>query len=85
MQPLLDELLRGRRAIYFEERQLIRALTETTQLPREHRALVEDALGAGASYLITYRRRWLDLSEQMNDRYGLQIVTPGRFVELEGS
>ena len=84
VQPLLDELLRGRRALYFEEYQLNRVPFEIAPLPREHRRLAGDALAARASYLITNRRRWLELSEQTNDNYGPQIVTPGRFVELEG-
>lgn len=83
VQPLLDELLRGRRALYFEEHQLNRVPLEVPQLPREHRRLVGDALAARASYLVTNRPGWLRVSRQAN-RYGLQIVTPGTFVELEG-
>ena len=83
VQPLLDELLRGRRALYFEEYQLNRVPLEVLHLPREHRRFVGDALAARASYLVTDWRGWLRASGQ-TERYGLRIVKPRRFVELEG-
>lgn len=84
LQPALDNLLRGRRAIYAEESQLQRFPIELTGLPQEHRPFILDAIAGNANYLITNRRRWLNLTEQAESRHGLSIVTPGRFIELEG-
>ena len=83
VQPLLDGLLQGRRTRYFEEYQLNRVPFQVTHVPRRHRRFVGDALASGASYLVTDWSGWLHASGQ-TERYGLQIVTPGRFVELEG-
>ena len=83
LQPTLDNQLRSGRAIYLEDSQLPRSQVATTNLPKEHQSFVLDAIAGGASYLVTRRRRWLSLSEQLEERHGLRIVTPGRFVELE--
>ena len=83
VQPPLDELLRGRRALYFEEYHLNRVPFQVTHLPIEHRTFVGDALVARASYLVTDWSGWLRASGQ-TERYGLRIVKPRRFVELEG-
>ena len=83
-QPALNNLTRIGRAIYFDENRLNRASIELESIPREHRAFILDAIGAEADYFITDYSRWLNLSEQSETRYGLRIVTPARFVELEG-
>ena len=83
VQPTLDRLSRQGRVGHVEENQLNRPDIRLPRLTREHRAFIMDAIAAGASYLITDRRQWLGLSAQTNS-YGLQIVTPRRFVELEG-
>ena len=84
LQPTLDNHLRRGRAIYTEESSLARLPVSLVGLPSEHRTFVLDAIAANAEYLVTNRRRWLNLSEQAETTYELQIVTPGRFVELEG-
>ena len=84
IQPKLNELYGTGRAIRKQEQLLDRFPIDLQGLPDEHPVFILDALAAHASYLITNRSRWLELSEQTNDRYGLQIVKPGRFVELEG-
>ena len=66
-----------------EEYQLNRVPLELPHLPREHRRLVGDALAARASHLVTDWSGWLRTSGQ-TERYGLRIVKPRRFVELEG-
>jgi len=81
--PTLNRLSNIGRAIYFADNQLDRTSIELEGFPREHQAFVADAMAARASYLITNRQPWLDLSPQTG-RYGLRIVTPERFVELEG-
>ena len=84
IQPKLNELYGTGRVVRKQEHLLERFPIDLQGLPDEHPVFILDALAAHASYLITDRRRWLQLSEQLHDRYGLQIVTPGRFVELEG-
>lgn len=88
LQPTIDRLDRSGRVIYFDEYRLSRSSNPTSVqiagLPREHRDFIHDAIAAQTSYLITTRQSWLDLSEQTRSRYGLQIVTPGRFAGLEG-
>lgn len=84
IQPTLNTLLSAGRAIRVHEYGLNRFPIELTGLPQEHQAFVRDAIAAQASYLVTDREEWIDLSEQAESRYGLRIVSPGRFVELEG-
>jgi len=84
LQPELDNHLRQGRAIYREESRLSRPFIELGDVPNQHRAFILDAIAANAEYLITDRRRWLNLSDQLYQSYGLRIVTPERFVELEG-
>ena len=84
LQPELDGHLRRRRAIYMPESRLSRFPIRVGRLPQEHRAFIHDAIAAGAQYLITNRQRWLNLTRQTEPTYGLQIVTPARFVDLEG-
>lgn len=83
IQPTLNHLLGSGRALRVHEHFLNRTPFELTGLPEEHTAFIYDALAAQASYLITDRQRWIDLSDQ-TARYGLRIVSPARFVELEG-
>jgi hypothetical protein len=83
LQPGLDNHLRQGRAIYQEESRLSRSLIELGGVPKEHRALILDAIAARAEYLITDRPRWLNISDQVHVDYGLRIITPIRFVELE--
>jgi predicted nucleic acid-binding protein len=84
LQPELDNHLRRGRAIYLEESGLSRPFIELGGVPNQHRAFILDAVAANAEYLITDRRRWLNLSDHLYPTYGLRIVTPERFVELEG-
>jgi hypothetical protein len=83
LQPSLDTLFGQGRAVRVDEFQLNRSDIQLTGLPQEHREFILDAIAAGASYVITNRQEWLNLSEQTN-RHGLQIVNPRSFVELEG-
>lgn len=82
--PTLNSLRRDGRAIYFDEYLLNCSRVQLTGLPQEHSEFILDAIAARASYCITNRREWLELSEQTESRYGLLIVSPSRFVELEG-
>ena len=84
IQPTLDNLMRRRRAIYFEEGQLSTTSINPRDLPASHRVVVRDAISADASYLVTTRRRWLGISDRIESGYRLRIVSPRRFVELEG-
>ena len=84
LQPTLNNHLRRGRAIYTDETMLPRLPVSLAGLPREHRVFVLDAIAGDAEYLVTDRRRWLNLSAQTEPTYGLKIVTPARFVELEG-
>lgn len=83
VQPVLDNLSRRGRVLYRGESQLTRYPVQLTGFPREHQAFIQDAIAARASYVITRRREWLRLSAQTSG-YGLQIVNPRSFVELEG-
>ena len=84
LQPTLNKLQQQVRIIYFDENTLERSPTELSGLPKEHRVFILDSIAARAAFFITNRRIWLDLSEQTETRYGLRIVAPARFVELEG-
>jgi hypothetical protein len=81
--PTLQNLSRGGRAVRVDERNLDRSQIRLTGLPQEHSGFIVDAIAGRASYLITNRREWLELSEQTESRYGLRIVSPGGFAELE--
>ena len=83
LQPTLNVLLNNGRAIYFDDYRLNRSNVVLSGLPQEHRGFVDDAIAARASYLITNRPAWLNLSPQ-TENYGLQIVSPGRFIGLQG-
>ena len=83
-QRTLDNLYNDGRAIYFDEYSLRRFPVQLSGLPREHSEFILDAIGAQATYCITNRPEWLKLTEQTESTFGLQIVRPGRFVELEG-
>ena len=84
LQPELDGHFRMRRAIYMPESRLSRFPIRMGRLPQEHRAFIFDAIAAGARYLITNRQRWLNLTRLTESTSRLSIVTPARFVELEG-
>jgi hypothetical protein len=83
VQPTLNGLSRQGRAGHVEENQLNRPNIRLPRLRREHREFIVDAIAASASHLITNRQEWLRLSAQTNS-YGLQVVMPRRFVEMEG-
>ena len=72
------------RAVRVDERNLNRFNVHLTGLPQEHTAFILDAVAARASYCITNRQEWLNLTEPTETRHGLQIVSPGRFVDWEG-
>lgn len=82
--PVLNGLSERSRAVQLDESQLAGVSGDLAEFPREHRAFIRDAIKAGAEYLVTRRRRWLALAGPTETNYGLRIVTPGRFVELEG-
>jgi hypothetical protein len=83
-QQILDNLRNNGRAIRFDENRLNRFPVQLLGLPQEHSEFILDALAAQASYCITHRQEWLNLSGQ-TEKYGLQIVSPTRFVQLEGN
>ena len=87
LQPDLKSLFGGSRIIYFDDYRLDHSLTRSSiqlaNLPREHRGFIIDAIAGRASYFITNRQAWLNLSDQTEHLHGLQIISPGRFVELE--
>ena len=84
LQPVLNALNDKSATIHRDEYHLNRAPVQLTGLPKWHQTLIRDAIAGGAAYLITNWPRWLNLSEQAESKYGLSIVTPARFVELEG-
>ena len=83
-QNILNSLSSTNRFIFFEEQRLNRLSDTLEGLPQEHTEFVYDAIAAKADYLVTNNPPWLRLSSETADRYGLQIVTPATFVELEG-
>ena len=83
VQPTVNSLSRQDRAGHVEEDRLNRPNIRLPRLRWEHREFILDAIAARASYLITNRQQWLRLSEQTIG-YGLQVLTPRQFVELEG-
>jgi len=84
LQPVINEMNDTGAIIHFDEYRLSRFPVELTGFPKWHQALIRDAIAGGASYLLSKWQRWLDLTGQTETRYGLRIVTPARFVELEG-
>ena len=83
IQPTLDNLVSRSRAIYFEEDQLSPTSIDPRDLPASHRVVVRDAISADARYVVTTRRKWLDMSDRIESGFGLRIVSPRRFVELK--
>ena len=83
LQPTLNSLSNTGRVAYFDEHRLNRSNFQLIGFPQEHREFILDAIAARASYFITNRQEWLHLSNQTEGRYGLQIISPGGFVELE--
>ena len=84
LRVTINGLNRLGRVIYFDDYRLNRTTININGLPQEHTCFVYDAIAARASHLITNRQPWLDLSPQTEASYGLQIVSPPRFVDLEG-
>ena len=84
VQPTLNSLFTGSRAVHLHEYRLNRFQVTLSGLPQEHTAFILDAIAAQATYFITDYLPWLNLSEQTEDKYGLQIVEPRKFVEIEG-
>jgi hypothetical protein len=82
--PRINGLRQLGRATYFDEYSLNRSDLQLIGLPQEHQEFIHDAIAAGATYCVTNRPEWLRLPEQNENLYGLQIVTPSRFVQLEG-
>jgi len=84
LQPILNTLSETGTTIYRDEYHLNRGPIELTGLTKRHQSLIRDAISGGAAYLITIWPMWLKLSQQAETKYGLNIVTPAKFVELEG-
>jgi len=82
--PILINLAERGRAVFLDEPQLQRHPVTLSGFPSQHRTLILDSIAAGADYLITNRNRWLDMYDEAENIHGLHIVTPGKFVELEG-
>ena len=82
--PVLNALEETGVTVFLDEYRIDRSTIELIGFRKWHQAFILDAIGAGAAYFITNRPIWLDLSEQTETRYSLGIVTPARFVELEG-
>jgi len=82
--PILNKLATDGRAIRLDEHRMNRSNIQLAGLPQEHREFIHDALAARASHLITNRQAWLDLSPETERICGLQIVSPVRFLEMEG-
>lgn len=84
LQPILNTLSESIVAISMDESQLRRYTTRLISVPKWHYGLIRDAIRGRAAYLITDWPRWLDIAQQAEIQHGLSIVTPARFVELEG-
>ncbi len=84
LQPILNILSESIATISMDESQLRRYTTPLISVPKWHQGLIRDAIRGRAAYLITVWPRWLDISHQAETLYGLRVVTPARFVELEG-
>ena len=84
LQPVINELNDTGAIIHFDEYTLSRFPAELTGLPKWHQILFRDVIAGQANYFITNLQRWLDLTDQTEARYSLRVVTPARFVELEG-
>jgi hypothetical protein len=80
-QPTLARLASQGRAVFLQENRLNRAYVQLTGLPQEHQEFILDALAGGASYLVTSRPAWLNLSEQTSN-HALQTITPRLFAQL---
>ena len=84
LQPALNEITRITKAILLTEYRIDRTPLNLSQIAKEHRAYLQDAIGAGAEYLITRNERWLRMSRETSERYGLFVITPQHFLEIEG-
>ena len=84
LQPILNTLDDSGLILKLDENQLSRTPVELTGFTKWHQTFIRDAIGGGATYLVTNYPRWLNLSEQTVPSHGLFVVTPASFVELEG-
>ena len=84
LQPILNDIADSGRSILHERTSLNQTPVKLDQLPKRHHTLIEDSVVANAEYLVTKWPLWLRVAEQARTRYGLHIVTPAQFVELEG-
>ena len=84
LQPALNGIARDTNATRLDEYFLDRAPLNLSSFPREHRAYIRDSIGARAEYFITSDNRWLRMSPETSERYGLFIITPEHFLEIEG-
>ena len=83
LQPTLEQHFRRGRAVYKPDNELNNPGSDLSEFPKEHRTFWSDTVRGGATYLVTRRKRWLDLANHARSEYGLQIVTPPQFIELE--
>ena len=84
LQGALARLATTARTIHRDESQLNRREISLRGFVREHRDFILDSIAAGVEYFVTKRQTWLGMEEEARRRYGLHIVTPAQFVELEG-
>ena len=84
LQPTLNEIAQTTNAILLDNYHLDRTPLNLNRFPREHRAYVRDSIGARSKYFITDNNLWLRMSQETSDRYGLFILTPEHFLEIEG-
>ena len=84
LQPVLSDLNERGITFHRDEYHLNRGPIELTGLTKRHQPLIRDAVAGGVAYLITNWPMWLKLTDQTESKYGLSIVTPATFVELEG-
>ena len=84
LQPALNDIRRNTKAILLDEYHLDRTDLNLRRFPREHRAYIRDSIGARAEYFITKYNRWLLMSPETSERFGLFIITPKHFLEIEG-
>lgn len=84
LQPALNDIARNTNAILLGEYHLDRITLNLSGFPREHRAYLRDSIGAQAEYFVTSNNLWLRMSPETSERYGLFIITPEHFLEIEG-
>lgn len=50
-------------------------------VPARHRAFLDDAIDAGAEFLVTQGEIWLDRADVILREYGVRVVTSGYFIQ----